>query len=246
MSDHVLERVVVVPGHDRFDISRRGMPGSAVEIGPTARDGLGPKKCLWLGLCDPDRPVLVTVSFDVKRITTMVGIAPTYLPRVHLTWGSAEGGGDALLDLRHGMRVALEMAFLQAEAIYDFQPAAVGANAGPDIRVWSSVGFGTVGNQDLTFTEDSEVSAAPGAGAEITIPDYARSLEVQSSADPTLPAPNAFLVEVFRGTVATGILLARYDQRDLPVTLPNGGDTCRITNLGPGAATYTPVFHLTL
>lgn len=229
---------------DLFDLGHLSL-GGTVRIGPTAEDGLGPARCLKLNARDPDSPILLTVSFDVKLITALPAL-PTHVPRVRLTWGSDKGGGDATVDLRHGLRVSLETTSLQADAIYDFQPAAVGVNAGPDIVVVSSIGLGSVGNQDLTFTEDSQVVAALAAGAAITVPSYARSLEVQSSADPTIAAPNNFLVELFRGTVAGGLVLARYDGRDLPITLPNGGEIVRLTNQGPGAATYTPIFHLTL
>lgn len=229
--------------HGRLDL------GGTATIGPTAReDGgarLGPERCLRIHAKDRCRPVLVTVSFDVKLISDLT-TSPVHTPRAKITWGSYQGGGEVFVDLRHGLRVALEATDVQVDAIYRVLTGFAGTTDGPNIRVVTSVGLGSVSDQNLTLTEDSQTVLALAATTEIVVPSYARSIEVQSDADPTIAAPNRFRVELFRGTVAGGRVLAMYDERDLPVTIPNGGETLRIVNLGPGTAVYTPIFHLTL
>lgn len=221
--------------------------GGMVEVGPTGANGLE-ARVLKLHAKDAARPIVCTISFDVKLLTALT-TDPAHLPRVKLTWGSDQGGGEALVDLRHGLRVALEVTDLQADVIYHIIPDAnlVGAATdGPDIRVFASVGIGTVSDQRLTLTEDSQTVAALANTTGITIPSYARALEVQSDQDPTIVAPNRFSVTILRGSFVGGRALAMYDERDMPITIPNGGEVAFIRNLGPGAAVYTPVFHLTL
>lgn len=233
-----------VPAPDLFDLECGSVLGGTVIIGPTGRDQLGPARLLNVRSRDPNKPFVATVSFDVKAVTAIPNLS-THRPRLRLAWGSDLGGGEAFMDLRHGLRISLEVSDIVVDALYGFQPAAISANAGPDLQVVASIGFGSVGPSEPTLTADSEVVPAAGSTTFIQIPSYARQLEVQSSADPFAAVPNAFGIEVFRGSAA-GIRMGFFSQRDLPITLANGVETVRITNNGPGAATYTPIFHLAL
>ena len=198
---------------------------------------------------DSCKPCLVTLSFDHKTERGDVAPLPVnlnHLIQAEIKWASKKGDGFARVDVLHGTRVTLECSSLSVDVFMVSAIVGVALIATP-MTVSASVGAGSIGKgPSLTFTTDSRLVVV-GVDTTWRVPNYARAVEIQSSADPTLAIPNGFRVQVQSSDNLAGArLIGQFAAANARVTLGNGAEAIRLFNAGPLDTMYTPVFHLTL